>query len=82
MIKELYISELIKPLANQSVMLNEEFGDCTILPDFNPDNKFTINLIDFLFVNFLMKTHISNHYNRTLCNFVNVRMTQEIISWN
>jgi hypothetical protein len=47
MIKKLYLSELIKPLANQSVMLNEEFGDCAILPDFDPDNKFTINLIDF-----------------------------------
>ena len=82
MIKELYISELIKPLANQSVMLNEEFGDCAILPDFDSGNKFTINLIDFLFVNFLMKTHISNHYNRTLCSFLNVRMTQKIISWN
>jgi hypothetical protein len=44
MIKELYISELVKPLANQSVMLNEEFGDCAIFPDFDPANKFTINL--------------------------------------
>jgi hypothetical protein len=61
MFKELYISELIKPLANQSVMLNEEFGDCAILPDFDPCNKFTTNLIDFLFVSFLMgDTHFKS----------------------
>jgi hypothetical protein len=75
MIKELYISKLIKikPLANQSMMLSEAFGDCALLPDFDPGNNSTINLINFLICKLLDVRHTLQNIMKELYTIHTIR---------